>query len=208
MKELIKSFLDKNLEVIKSKSRLNCHIPNLHSIILQENPIIRLFVAVEGNELYKNYPDYILSPLSVGFHAHHCDLLFYVVKGTVVNWVVEKDSSNKLSKLFNVYNYVSAITKGRGSFVKCGVCQLKTRRIEKWSPLDGFKFLPARDLHTIAAPKGEVAAWLVYEKEEDPNYEPICYSDNNYLEHINFDELYRPIEFDYIMELLRTCDLV
>ncbi len=216
MKGLIKHLLFNNLEEIQQKSLLNCHCMGLHSIMLSECPgkTIRLYIADIGNELYKNYPTEIYNNgiLSLGFHAHHCNLTLDVVKGELFNWTIwqtihglHEPGIDKLTK----FKYQSAILNGSmeiiDTYESVRFITHKTLRI----PAGGYVHMDAREIHTVACVPDQVTAWLVYEGYENPDYEPFIYHNANISTPnlIHSLDLYKKPTYSEIIELLRKADL-
>ncbi len=203
MKHLIQHLIGNNFDEIVLKSFLNCHAKGLHSIMLLDSPekTIRLFVTDPDHELYKNNKaDYHIHQMSVAFHAHHCNITIDVVKGCIANWIV---SEGKGGILADQFKYRSAITDEETNF----------ELIEKKCPLrtDEYTFLnegesapmKANVLHTVYVPKGQVAAWLVYEGKEDKEYESLAYS-NHDLTKQDFSNLYQRASTQEVLQLLNA----
>jgi len=197
MKHYIKSLWNNHREEIAGKSFLNCHCKNVHSIMLLDSPerTIRLYVADVGNTLYLNMSDnFPRLPMSVGFHAHHCDLILHCIKGMLMNWQVEdvtegNDVDNPDGFIIKKYLYDSKITCGKTQFQKAGESKLKTIK-NKLILKDEAVSLKASDIHTVSCAPDQVTAWLVYEGKEDLDYKPYCWS-NAKLEEEDLTGLYQ-----------------
>lgn len=165
---------------------------------------IRLFYADKNHDLWKNHPNSFLEKLSVGFHAHHCDLTIQSLTTYIGNWNVslnEHFDYNQYS--VDEYEYESPI-KGQGRFVFKNQKSVLTDDFKRLMKGDALK-LKANQLHTVYVPRDKTAAWLVYEGAEDPNYKSYCYSNEN-LEKFDFSEHYKPLTETEILEILDKVD--
>lgn len=214
MKHLVKHLLQNNLNEILSKSLLNCHAIGLHSIMLLDSPgkTIRLFIAVEGNELYRNGKEntYTDRPMSVGFHSHHCNLTLYCIKGQFINWVVEKhDGTDPVnwSDLVQTeaYEYKSLIKQGELQFIHKHKQTLKTVYMQQIEAGNSVH-LKANELHTVICKKDQISAWFVFEGKEDPNYDSTLYTNTNPNEQDN-TQLYHTMGKNDLFHLLKLVDL-
>ena len=207
MKELIRHLWENNHDEILNKSLLDCHCKGLHSIMLLESPgkTIRLYIAEENHEMYKNFPQYVRSGngMTIGFHPHHCDLTLHCIVGSFLNWRV---AEAKFGMEIDKYEYHSAIKEGETNFVKLGTTHVYTAS-ETTAPSGTSIFLPANYIHTVACPEGMFCAWLVYEGKEDPNYKSYCYS-NADMSKENFNGLYNKPTEEQIELLLKRCNLL
>jgi hypothetical protein len=134
-----------------------------------------MFVATASHDLWRNRPDEFLDGMSVGFHPHHRRLELLGVHGVMENWraVEEKDEPE-----FFVSEYLhrSAIRTGEIAFTlrRAGV-GMKTVRYEEVRE-GTLVSMESSELHTVAVPRSETAAWFVLSYEEDPEYLPLCFS--------------------------------
>jgi hypothetical protein len=69
------------------------------------------------------------------------------------------------------------------------------------APMSIRTAMPAQAIHTIYVPKGERAAWFVFEGKEDREYQPMCWS-NDDLEKFDFDTINQPMSVPYLETLL------
>lgn len=204
LKLLIQHLVSENMKEIAAKSLLHCHTKNLHSIMLLESPgkTIRLYVAEEGNELYKNaYPGEYSMPLA--YHPHHCNLTLHVVCGRLDNITVAKAATGRKVKKFL---YQSAITEGKGAFIARGVDYI---RMKNYQPITqgNSVFMNAGEIHTVATDPDKLTAWLVYEGKEDKKYKPYCWS-NHDLTNISMKGLYKKAKESEIKSLLTLSGLL
>lgn len=195
MKELIKHWIHNNMDEIVANSRKHCHAKNVHSIVFVNKPgqRVRLFYAECDHDLWKNHPDlYTNESMSVGFHAHHCDLTIYALSKNVFNWNVETIEGLFDYDLFGVkkYKYESHLN-GQGRFKYIDNDAVVTQEYTRLNTKEVL-YLPANQLHTIYVPRGERAGWFVFEGKEDPNYDSVCYS-NTDLSKFEFDDYYKPM---------------
>lgn len=201
----VRALVRTNLELMVSKSLKDCHARGVDSILFDDTPEsrIRLFVARENHELWKNtpYPDEDI--LTVAYHGHRCDLTLDVVHGTIDNLVADHTGSFGSSS-YAEFIFDSKIKGGSGGFRKTKAVTdiefMDVNRLGDYS-LEKSIFLPANVLHTIWVPMGEKAAWFVYEGKEDPDYKPICYS-NADLENFDASDMYQPMDKDYLLQTL------
>lgn len=194
MISLIKHFLNypENLSGLR-----DCHVKSVDSILLDApSTKLRVFIAKESHELWKNI-DHDNQIMSVGYHNHHCDVSLHSLKGIVHNILIKPDIGNK----FSVYNYQSKIgtryLEGKFEFIK----HTGIRKIDNGS--FGYVFMDSTEFHTIYVEKGKMAAWLVIEGKEDPDYRPVTISNNHNLERSNFRGFYGKMSIKECVETLR-----
>lgn len=207
MKQLIKHLWNNNREEIISKSLLNCHVEGVHSIMLSECPgkTIRLYVAQIGNKLNDNFPEKQgTTPMSVGFHPHHCNLTLHCIQGELLNWIITPRSYGPLR--LTHFEYQSKITKGELLFKEIGEQDFIGTSAYTLKP-GGVAQMKASDIHTVACSSEYLSAWLVYEGKEDPDYKSYCWSncDPNLIDTSN---LYQPCHELEIIGLLEQCNLM
>lgn len=188
-------------EEIAAKSIRNCHAPECDSVLFDDTPGARVRAFIVGNQhnLYQNW-NMSGEPLSVALHSHHCALKLVPIFGRVYNMrIVGAIAGSRFAQ----FAFQSQINSGNGGFVRTpgddhtmGV-RLKAEELKR--PIE----MAASDIHTIAVAYGEPAAWMVYEGEEDPTYDGMCYS-NADLENFDFSTLYKPMSVDYLHNLLGT----
>lgn len=208
MKEIIKHFVQNN-QLDLEKSLFNCHTIGLHSIMLLDSPgkTIRLYIADENHQLYRNDTSFIFKnlPMSIGFHTHHCDLTIQCVRGKLMNWTVEEFENGYL--LMDKYLYQSHILEGQIKFQKLNQVKLHTKAICVLGEDSNALILKSQDIHTVYCMPNEVCAWLVYEGQEDPQYQPYCYSNADLNTTTNSD-LYKKPSLEEILGLLEKVDLI
>jgi hypothetical protein len=186
MKSLISHLWRENHAEILEKSRANCHTRGVDSVMLLDRPgaVIRLFYA-RGNQhdLWRNCPLLVGNSersQSVAFHGHHCNLTLRQVTGNAYNWIVKpskrSSSSDYSLRAFRFHSALAGERQGRFEPL-----DIRPFRSESWEPLRTSSplYLSSTTLHTMWVPKGESASWLVFEGEEDPRYDGICYSDSD-----------------------------
>ncbi len=200
---LIKHFLDTRLDLMVSKSLINCHVKGVDSILFDDTPSarIRMFIARPEHELWKNNPNRAEN-WTAAYHPHHCGLTLQAVKGfSFINYLAKEVQGHD----YNTYDtfkfeYQSKISKGDCAFKLLGEAPLAMLDIET---VDTQITLAANELHTVAVPKKIISAWTVYETKEDVDYKPICYS-NHDLTQLDTSELYKPMDEQYLRQTLRT----
>ncbi len=207
MKTLIRHLAKTNAAEIVSKSLLHCHARNVHSVMLLACPekTIRLFVAEPGHELWKNTSELWGKPgLSVGFHAHHCELTIVPVVGKLWNWQVKV--SDRGNWHVGEFAYQSAISGNGASFKR-----VASRRVETVSespiPKGSGEYMPADQMHTVSCAKDSLTAWLVYEGREDRNYHPVTLANVN-LERFDFSGMYQRTNEAGVRRLLMLAQLL
>jgi len=199
MKALIKYYWENNKQFIIDNSYLNCHVKGLHSIVLAKNndKLIRLYITEYDNDLIRNDE----TGITLGFHAHHCDLTLIVLKGTIYNLNLKlgHEDNRPLSK----YEYTSKITKGESNFKLIPEIfqfyDIYRQILKKGDSIH----LKADTIHTIFLKENKSrCAWLVLEGKEDENYKSIIYTKQNLLK-LDTSNLYiKPTE-DRIYGLLQ-----
>lgn len=183
----------------------NCHAHGVHSIVLGEEHgrLRRVFVAEPDHSLWLNTDKRLARPLSVGFHGHHCDLRITVLCGEICNLTINR--FGVAGREMALYRYHSAIHDGKPSFVRLLPPVGYRTESQYMHPRDQVS-LPARKFHTIWAPRGCAAAWMVEEGQEDPEYVPLTLSDDD-LESFDFADMYTPMGADACEEMLRRYGL-
>lgn len=199
-KVLVRHLWEQNRAQVLANSIANCHARGVHSLMLLDEPgkRIRLFVATEQHELWKNEPGHV--DISVGFHPHHCAITIEVVQGVIWNRILTLEpAGTPLSK----YLYRSKLRGEEPGFERIGTATGTTEsfRIQHGEPYEDIDRMSANDLHTIHVRKGEHAAWLIYEGREDPNYQPICYSTAQF-EDASFVGMYEHMSEQEIAEMI------
>lgn len=162
----------------------NCHCRGLDSVVLSTfdsgRPRARMFVAQEHHELWRNHPGW---PMSIAFHSHRAAISLQWLHGPV--WNVRGKPGGDLRP----FRYESAIVGDHCGFVPTEGPGFSFGDAEQ---LIGRIDMLASTYHTIFVPKGLTAAWLVYERQLDPDYSPIVYS-NADLASFDGSDLYRPM---------------
>jgi hypothetical protein len=200
MNPFVKHLWRNNRDEIVTKSRLNCHVKGLHSVMLLESPgkTVRLFVTTPDHVMHLNKPRVLQNdaePLSLGFHPHHCNLTLQCVKGVFTNWRVALTVPGTRSFTVPEYEYSSKLLGDKGGFVRRDRVRLGTVDVENLSAGDAV-YLRADELHTVYVPEGLVSAWLVFEGEENGNHSSSTYS-NADLTQFDFEAHYqRPDEVE------------
>jgi hypothetical protein len=65
--------------------------------------------------------------------------------------------------------------------------------------LDQPTYMQADRMHSVFVPKGQTAAWFIWEGEENAKHNPICYSDTD-LTDFDFSQLDLPMTADRLRE--------
>lgn len=212
MKNLVKHLWRHNTENIVKRSFLNCHAKDLHSIMLLEPPghMIRLFIAMPGNELYKNE-----NPLGkdqvIAFHPHHCDLTLHCVKGSFKNWIIREafpDDYNDHCFDIGKYKFNSLILEGKeqGGFTFIDKVKVKTVSDVIYRAGESVH-MKAWEVHTVNVSHTQVTAWFVYEGEENKGYLPNAYSMADLVRQ-DMSELYQRPTYRDVERFLKAADLL
>lgn len=208
-REYLKHQLQRAMRGAITNGIFNCHVKGLHSIVFHDDVVgrQRLFYTSEDHELGKNFMlnfGSISKDQSLAFHSHHCDITLLPMYGRVSN--ITPAFGTKLLPVKDVpwlvpqYRYTSAISGKEGKLKPTGkgreLRHVSSRLLSR--PIE----LPAKEFHTVAVPDKELAAWVVFEGQEDPKYNSSCYTFNP-----NFDasQLYQPMtEGQIIRELSKV----
>jgi hypothetical protein len=184
LSRVVQALWNQNNEKIVANSVHNCHAHGVDSIVLVDAPEqrIRLFSATKSHTLWKNSGEHTYS---VAYHPHHCDVTLIGVTGELYNIVIEQ--SDKGNILLSKFEYKSQFN-GKGGF------KFDTKERFKQPSMSNiwagkFRSMKAEDIHTIYIPKGKEASWIVVEGNENPEYESVCYS-NDDLECFSFKGMY------------------
>jgi hypothetical protein len=203
LKHLVNHLVAEHFPEIVGQSYLNCHAQGLHSIMFLDTPEhrVRLFVTTPDHTLYKNTGN-PKQKLSLAAHPHHCNLTIEVIKGIFHNITYEPKEGGELKPFY----YISGIHNAQGGFVarhdRPGATFVGSTHVQPGESL----VLPAHALHSVLVPKGQVAAWFVYEGREDNNYLSYSYA-NHDLEQFSFDGLYQRPTAAQVMELLQSAGI-
>lgn len=210
MKTLIRHLWRNNRDEIVARSCRNCHCRGLNSIMLIDKPgaRVRIFFATENHELDQNG---LLTMgkhgLSVAFHPHHCNVTLHCIMGMFMNWRVAPYNNEEEHLTLTKFRYASKLAgASRASFQKLEEAKL-CFCVSQWLRPGESEAMKATDLHTVNVETGQRAAWFVYEGQENPDYQPICYS-NAALDEMDFGHLYQPIGASEVESNLVACELL
>jgi len=187
------------------KSLINCHARGVDSILFDDTPgaRIRMFIAHENHELWKNHRD--SDELSVAIHPHHCELDIDVIHGCIHNrkFTASKEEHYLTGRQYKKYLYKSKIKENECKFEYLGDAPLYAFAVDRVYAYNPSRIhLDASELHTVFVNLHETAAWVVYEGKEDSEYQPICYS-NTDLTKFDDSGMYQLMTHDYLMRLLK-----
>ncbi len=193
-----------NLEQIVKRSYRNCHAQGLHSIVFDEDSngfLKRMFYTDKNHVLFNNH--HVLDKdLTIALHSHHCDIGITVIKGEIWNITAEIEQEPTFSNI-DGWLYESAIKNEKGSFRKMyphTIMNVKKQKLSQYSnPLCAMK---ASEYHTVYVESGMEAAWIIHEGIRDPNYDSMCFS-NNDLTKFNFRDHYLPITLKEVETMLK-----
>ena len=179
-------------------SFMNCHAVGLHSIVLRERPMVRMFVTTPDHELWRTGADNI--PSAIAFHSHRTDLVLETVRGGFYNWLATDEPTMGHVRMFDRFRWDSAINGGTGTFsrlpLRHGFYMIASLLFAGDSTA-----MAASEVHTVEVARGERAAWLVYEGAPDELYDAISYSASDLTAFVP-GNLYRPMTFQESVSLL------
>lgn len=199
---MIRAFLNHHADRLHRGGKLNalmhCHVRGLASVMLHDEPgnRVRLFYATTEHEMWRNeHP--LTREMNLAVHPHHCDLTLALVFGRVCNtrFVALPSEAGD----FHECRYDSAINGGAGGLARTGKTFVLQKVQQGWLYPSGDR-MRADELHSIYVPKGEQAAWLVLEGNENPSYQPVCYTRNPVFDPAG---MYQPMELVDVERLLR-----
>ena len=144
------------------KSRFNCHLKGLHSIVLEDNggSLTRCFLAEKSHNLHSNDRHKSLM-LSLGVHNHRYSLEIEGVTGSAVNYTFVESSMGVGCKCYRFYNKDEVELLGNRSLMLKKQIELTDGRL---------LLLGKNDLHTVFVPRREAASWIVVEGLEEADH--------------------------------------
>jgi hypothetical protein len=163
---------------------------------------VRMFVATPEHEMWRNDLQSVGgTTMSLGYHAHHCDLTIHAARGRIVNVTPSQGwYQTHNARGLGQYRYKSKILdESQGSFERLPGARIIEGVGNSMHPGDTV-FMTAQELHTVWVPKGQSAAWFVYEGKEDPSYDPVTYSDED-LTKFDFTGMYVRPTIEDVMSL-------
>lgn len=167
--------------------------------MLLESPgkTIRMFVTGSNNDMVKNFDN---NDMSLGFHSHHCNITLQVIKRQITNRIL-KCVPNGMGFTMQKHRYFSKITREGeeridwiGEQHNCLVANTVLNYGQSIS-------LSANTIHTIGVGKG-ISAWLVFEGQEDKNYQNIIYSGTK-IDKLETEGLYQKPTEEEVDEVIR-----
>lgn len=194
---------------------LNCHVAGMHSVVIgntTDDKLIRMFVAEENHELWRNTTDNMMKDsnngLSIALHGHKTDITLIPLTGQVSNLIVTHNQHKGqliLTPHMKAWEFKSHILGQGGEFVEVGYPQPEHLCIDD-SLLEYPVTLKSYQMHTIHVPKGETASWLIIESGRYHDNASICYS-NADLSNWSSEGLYQPISHEQA-EYFKQCYLM
>jgi hypothetical protein len=206
-RQFILDRLKTNKELVLSKSRMDCHVKGLHSLVLEEKEdgtLVRMYLTAPDHELYLNYGT--TPAMTLAIHGHHCSMEFVGVYGqaTNVRYTTALPPDTPSFSLVNGWWYSSALTEGKPGFRKLGTFTLRRTKDEFMSQNPVMR---ADELHTVCVDKGNIAAWLVVEKPDTTHKgEGFCFS-NADLSKFDFAAHYKPVSEGDVNNLMAMIGL-
>jgi hypothetical protein len=180
-KSHIESLISKNGALIEKTALSDCHCKGLYSFILNENPKIRLFIADNNCELYKEFDS--TNPI-IPIHSHKYDDYFIQLEGKLVHHIYEIGTDIK----FNKYSYLR-LSDDRTDIVKEDVTFL-----DYMGEFRDITFLDSKTLHT-AHTEGERCSWIILESTPNKDFVQYTYHQNLILRNDLYTPLTNSIEF-------------
>ena len=183
-----------NISLSMAKSKADCHIKGLHSIVIAERPdgsLLRMFITDKDHEMYKWG--------NLAIHDHHRDLKLLRLCGEPKHFKFALTQGNA----FQCFKFSSAIS-GIGRFEKQDKRASFSKSysyMTKMTVEDPLIALQGNELHTMTVPKGEVACWLVEEGASNRDYTGEAYSLQD-LEEWTPEGLYNPMKSTQIFNLI------
>lgn len=183
----------------------DCHAKNLYSIVLkvlESGRLLRMYVALPDNELYKNDPQND-ELMSIGFHNHRYDIGLQVVRGQLTNHLLREAESDVFYKKYGFETGMGKSKLRQPKIVFQNKISVKFGESKLLKSGD-FLQLKAEQLHTISTPKNELVAWLILEGKRADEFIPKLIS-NRMLDDSSTVSLYQQMtvkEVDEVMELL------
>lgn len=179
-------------------SFMNCHAIGLHSIVLRESPMVRMFVTTPDHELWRRDDRGV--PATIAFHSHRSDLALETVRGRWWNWTAGSRVTDDRPIVLNRFRWSSAINGGTDTFEAMDHPRKLFYEVE-YLPPGKMTSMRSDEIHTVEVSRGERAAWLVAEGRDDPGYDAVSYSAQDLTKFVPVD-LYRPMTFGEATELL------
>lgn len=216
LKHLIKT----NTKFIVENSYHDVHAVGVDSLMLYKSPDlgIRVFIAQEHHELYRNMPFSIKpfrgSELSVAVHRHRYPVTLIPIAGHVYN-IEFFDAETYVpgfEKVIEVcleeFAYHSAL-KGVGSFKSRLRYKNFFQNEQNFEmPLNVPIHMDMDQYHTVYVPERQKAVWLVLEgREDEEKYESLSYSNTN-LEQFKFSGMYEKMSEETVYTLLSSLEIV
>ena len=198
------------IENIASRSLSNCHVPGLHSLVLDATPgtMVRMFYAAGDHSLWLNEvrDGKFVHDMSLAMHGHHCDLDLVPIVGHFQNITTRiAQDLHQSDILLDSFKWTSYINTGKGNFEPTGTERLLKPVSNIYE--DRRACMRADDLHTVFVERNTEAAWLVFEGREDPDYNALSYS-NVDLGKFTTDGLYHKMTAKTTENILKFCGLI
>lgn len=175
----------------------NCHVRGLHSVVLHEGSqgMVRVYIASSDHQLHYNNPatDY---KFSLAVHSHHCDIQFVGLYGEASHDTYALTPTPHGD--FAAMAYQSAITGAAGGLTPIG--PRAYLNLLKRTDMMSKPHARAHELHTVSMKPGGVAAWIVLEGEEDGEYNPTCWTNNE--EPFDTTGMYIPMDSEAVGAML------
>lgn len=189
------------------RSIANCHVPGLDSVVIHDwgpgNGMVRFYYAHPGkhtlNDLYG--PD---GHFTVGVHNHRYRIAKIPLVGPLVNVrtkVRGPVTARRHGPTLHEYEFSSGISGEMG---------VKHRREVRIDPLQPDLLMPGEaavmapeELHTVVVSRTRLAAWLVIEGANTPDFTPLIYSPRLRLK-LSDKGLYEPMDEATVRERIRS----
>lgn len=196
--DLLLHWYTANPDRVVAQSRANCHVVGMDSIMFNNEAgrRLRIFYAHEHHELWNNYGPH---NQHLAYHGHHCALTLIPLFGDLVNIIAKPAPISGQGWSLAQWRYKSALLSTEGSFVRDGQKEFTDFEEET---VKGSVFMAAHEIHTVRVAKGQAAAWLVIEGEDNDYYEPLSWSNVPLDSAVPWSSLYQPLSKERIDAML------
>jgi len=178
---------------------MNCHVPGLHSLVLQKSPhgMIRVYFADENHTLHMNDPE-PSATYSLAIHGHRQNLTLIGLLGRARNdqFALVPDPKGK----WHEHDYTSAIIDGKPSMTPTGRRAAMYFHSQRFMTREERIKLSYRDLHSVYVPEGERAAWMVIEGPPELDASQPCW--RNTTDPVEYEGLYQPMTHGDVLNIL------
>lgn len=193
---------NENRQEMLDNSYLDCHVKGLHSIMLYNTPgkVIRMYVTSREHNLWQHTTVGCMQiPNNLAFHPHRYNLTLMCVAGKISHITLK---NGKGGYNLPMYRYSSALADGSCGFVNTETMRPFTPEY-RWLLPGRHISLHATCVHSLLVPQGTVAAWMIMEGAENPEYEPVAFTTMP-LEEFKPEGFYRKMTEKDMAEILES----